>query len=221
MDKRLSLEELRDLENQLSKPTGEKGIAIGKTMYETNSSMTLSSYQTLALQNHDTILEIGHGNAEHLPLVLQLATELSYNGLEISETMYKQALLQKENALLNTIDFTLYNGVNIPFNKDSFTKLITVNTIYFWQNPKEFITEIARVLHPKGTAVITFANEAFMQTLPFVKDKFTLYTVEKLVTLLKESNLRLENSITKEELVISKTGKKVNRKYTIAILKHN
>ncbi len=212
--------QLLELEKQLSHPHGKNGIDVANTMFESNYTMILNSYQALTLQDNDTLLEIGHGNGAHLPMVLQLAKGIIFYGLEVSKTMYQEAKrLHFSKEKENQINFSLYKGNKIPYKKDSISKIVTVNTIYFWKNPKDFMKEIARVLKPNGTCIITFADESFMRKLPFVNNSFTLYNANAIKTLVLHTELTLKSIVNKQETVKSKTGDLVVRNYHIAIVK--
>jgi len=68
--------ELKILAQNLANPQGEKGIEIGEMMNATNIGMTLESIKALVIEDHDSILEIGHGNAGHLQDILNRAKNL-------------------------------------------------------------------------------------------------------------------------------------------------
>lgn len=215
----LTKKDLEGLEKQLSCPEGKEGIAVSKIMNETNISMTISSLTNLKLAEKDYVLELGHGNCGHLNHVFDYAQDISYFGLEISETMKNEAEKINRTKVLNKkASFYLYDGVSIPFSDHSFDKVVTVNTIYFWSHPKEFIKEIARVLKVNGVFVITFVEQDFMQTLPFVNNRFTLYNKSKILELILDTDLFLVEFIDKVENVKSKTGEMVNRHFVIVKL---
>lgn len=144
--------DLKILAQNLANPQGEKGIEIGEMMNATNIGMTLESIKTLLLEDGEKILEIGHGNAGHLKNILDKAKELKYTGIDISETMNKEAgNLNKE--FKDQAEFILYEGKKLPFEDEVFDKIFTVNTVYFWENPVDFLNEIYRVLKDSGTFV--------------------------------------------------------------------
>jgi SAM-dependent methyltransferase len=62
-----------------------------------------------------------------------------------------------QKLILNTrINFSLFYGIKIPFTDSYFDKIFTVNTIYFWIKPSDFISEIHRVLKVKEILIFTF-----------------------------------------------------------------
>ena len=209
----LSTKELEEIEKQLRCPTGENGVEIANNMNVSNLSMTLASIELLKLKRNERILEIGHGNCGHLKFILEEAPELSYVGLEISETMQKEA--KRINAKRRA-DFLLYDGHTLPFDENSFNKIISVNTIYFWNDAIGFLKEIERVLQVGGVFILTFALKSFMQKLPFVKSEFKLYNELELKELISSSNLEIDTITHKKERAQSKSGEIVNREFLIA-----
>ncbi len=217
----LTKEELQELENQLSCPTGHKGIETATLMNNTNIGMTTSSIDALHISDSNVVLELGHGNCGHLDYLLNKSAKLSYIGLEISETMKLEAEKQLiEKNFSSEISFKLYDGKKLPIEDNSIDRIFTVNTLYFWENPEEFLEEISRVLTENGICIVTFAQKDFMQKLPFVGNKFKLYNTTDLELLVKNSSLRINQLLHKTENVETKTGTSVERDFTIAILKH-
>lgn len=209
--------EFKILAQQLANPDGEMGKDVAKMMNETNISMTKESIKALQLSDNESVLELGHGNAGHLSYLLDFAENIHYTGLEISETMKSEAEKINEK-VLSQANFLLYDGKNIPFEDESFDKIMTVNTIYFWQNPLEFLNEIYRVLKDHGSFVLTFAKKDFMKTLPFTSD-FKLYNYEDIELLISQTNFKRMIKSDKEELIISKSGEHVKREYKVLTIK--
>ena len=216
MNQKFTEEQIRELENQLSCPNGEMGIELGKNMNQSNFGMTLNTIEFLDLENENSILELGHGNCGHLDKLLSMAEEIKYFGLEISEAMLNEA--KKYNSDKQA-EFKLYGGEIIPYSNKSFDKILSVNTVYFWENPERLINEIERTLKPSGICVLTYANKNFMKNLPFVGQKFKLFDQNEIKKLTEKSNLTIIESKELTEHVKSKTGEQVERYYTMTKLK--
>ncbi|WP_228448139.1 MULTISPECIES: class I SAM-dependent methyltransferase [unclassified Chryseobacterium] len=167
-------EELKILAQNLANPQGEKGVEIGEMMNATNIGMTLESIRTLLIEDDENILEIGHGNADHLKSILNLAKGLKYTGIDISETMHLESKRLNQK-FQDQADFILYEGKKLPFADKTFDKIFTVNTVYFWEDPVGFLNEIYRVLKDEGSFVLTFGQRDFMEKLPFTAYNFKLY----------------------------------------------
>lgn len=216
MNQNLTEKQIRELENQLSCPNGENGIKVGQIMNESNIGMTLNTIEFLELENQNSVLEIGYGNCGHLDKLLNSAKKINYCGIEISETMFNEA---KKNNADKPAEFKLYNGNEIPYPKQFFDKILSVNTIYFWSNTEKMIKEIERVLKPNGLCVLTYGNKEFMKSLPFVGQKFKLFGQNEIKKLVEKSNLKIVGTKELTDQVKSKTGKQVKRKYTMIKLK--
>ena len=212
-------EELQAIASQLKHPTGEKGIEMGNMMNETNINMTRHSIQNLQIEAGNKILELGHGNAGHVEFIFEQAENIKYYGLEMSELMFQEARQTNRNYVSQKqAFFSIYDGNTIPFEDNSFNKVFTVNTIYFWQEPEKLLSEIYRILQSKGILCITFAEESFMKQLPFTQFEFELYSTEKAEKLIEKSSFKIINKETLTEKVKSKTGELVDRSFTTLVL---
>lgn len=212
-------EELQAIASQLKHPTGEKGIEMGNMMNETNINMTKHSIQNLNISKENKILELGHGNAGHVEFLFEQAENLKYYGLEMSELMFQEARQINRNFVSQKqAFFSLYDGNKIPFEDESFDKVFTVNTIYFWQQPQKLLLEIYRVLKPNGNFCLTFAEEDFMKKLPFTQFEFELYSTEKVQDLIQKTPFQIVYTEAQTEKVKSKTGELVDRAFTTIVL---
>lgn len=204
---------------QLSCPEGEQGLETAGMMHKNNFGMTMASIDALDLENGDAVLELGPASCGHLGELLSRAENLSYRGLEISETMQREAT-EKQAAFVSSgqAEFLLYDGAKIPFEAEAFDKVMTVNTLYFWEKPDLLIREIYRVLKPGGAFALTFADKTFMQKLPFVKYRFRLYDREDVLALTKDLDWSVE-FIGKTEQVESNAGQFVERDFSVAVIR--
>jgi SAM-dependent methyltransferase len=218
----LDKEELNQLAQQLRCPNGEQGITVGELLDDTNKRMILESIKSLEIKNKHRILELGYGNGSHLPEILKQANNVKYFGMEISKVMQQQAAKINAKYVKKLMaSFQMYDGQNVPYVLNFFDRILTVNTIYFWNNPTSFLNEIHRVLKPNGIFVVSFAKRSFMKKLPFVSQTnvFNLYDNSTLEHLVANTQFELLDIKDKKESVKSKTGDWVDREYTIAVLR--
>lgn len=211
--------DLKILAQNLANPQGERGIQIGEMMHATNIGMTLESIHSLLIEDSEHILEIGHGNAGHLKSFLKIAKDLKYTGIDISETMHNEAK-NLNSEFKDQADFVLYEGEKLPFEDEVFDKIFTVNTVYFWNKPVEYLNEIYRVLKDNGTFILTFGQRDFMETLPFTAYDFTLYSNDEMEELISKTQFKRMKISEKEEEIKSKTGDElIKRIYTVLTIK--
>lgn len=212
-------EQLRAIEQQLRCPSGAMGVEMGQRMNEFNQAMVLHTIRALEMQVEEVILELGHGNGGHLEYLLQQAPELEYHGLDISDTMHEQAkiinqqLIQQQN-----VDFQLYNGLKLPFEEQFFDKIMTVNTIYFWENHPQLMQEIGRVLKPQGKAIITFANRSYMEASPAVGELFTIVDKEDVQQWASSAGLQVLQFVDLQDQIENSAQEWVRRDFTLAVL---
>ena len=214
----LTKQELKAIEIQLSCPSGEKGVEMGHAMHEGNIGMTLATIDALCIDEKDVVLEIGHGNCGHLKQIFAVSKPARYIGLEISKTMHEEAQKQLSEVNDATIEFKLYAGDVLPLERESIDKIMTVNTVYFWKEPLCFFKEIARVLKKGGTCIVAFAEKSFMETLPFVNAKFSLYHINDIERLSEQAGMAGKETFSKKEIVKSKAGDFIERSYLLMIL---
>ncbi|NQX84751.1 MAG: class I SAM-dependent methyltransferase [Flavobacteriaceae bacterium] len=220
MTKPLSASDLKALEAQLYCPSGVLGVDIGKRLHQNNIGMTMGSVDAMQLSKGDCVLEIGHGNCGHLYALLSKAEHLNYQGLEISELMKTEAERINQELCANyPVKFQLYDGLTLPYNGAIFHKIVSVNTIYFWQEPLGFLNQMYDILQPNGICVIAFALKDFMETLPFVGNYFRLYATADFKVLVGQSKFDSVSITTHEEAVMNKANEPVKRTYAIAVLK--
>ncbi len=223
---RSSLEEkkLSDIAYQLSCPTGVDGIEMGALLNRTNQEMIAKSISLLRIDDRNRVLELGHGNCSHLEDVLKYGPQVKYFGLEISKTMQRESEgVNRKYLSKNRASFQLYDGFKIDYVSNFFERIFTVNTIYFWENPKALLSEIYRVLKPEGLFVLTFVNSNSMKNLPYVSESnlFELYDIHKLRRLIYNTNFEILDIKKEEERVKNKLGKWVFRDYLAVVLRKN
>lgn len=215
--KDMTEEQLAALASQLSCPTGEHGLEVADMMHAGNIGMTTAAIEALNIRNGAAVLELGHGSAAHLGLILDKGADVTYTGLEISETMHVEAKQQNaEFVSQKRAHFALYNGNDIPFPDDSFDAILTVNTVYFWENHLHLLRELFRVLKPGGTFALTFAQKDFMQHLPFTKYGFQLFSNDDISALVHQTDFQLIEISVHEEVVTTRTGESVTRQFSVA-----
>ncbi len=219
MSKHTLSENFKEIAKQLRCPSGGKGIEIAHAMNETNSGMTSKTIHSLNIQKKDSILELGHGNAMHLSTLFQIEDELIYTGLDISPLMNAEALRINSN-LINSgkASFKLYDKLPIPFADEYFNKIFTVNTIYFWENPKLMLQEFYRILKPNGLCCITFIHKEFMADLPFTSFNFEFFDIDRIKNISTDTDFDILEPINNTEIVTSHEGADIQRPYTIVRL---
>jgi ubiquinone/menaquinone biosynthesis C-methylase UbiE len=216
MDHKEQQPDWQEMARQLSCPDGENGIKTGNMMNQTNGNMTATAIRKLKLQDGETVLEIGPGNGSHITALLNQAGNLHYTGLDISATMLAEAArINAAYVAEGSVTLLQADGEHIDTADNSFDKIFTVNTLYFWKDPAAYLAEIIRVMKSGAALVLTFATRDFMENLPFVQYGFTLYTREEVEQLLTAGGLHIDGVFEEKEQVTSNTGDMVDRNFVV------
>lgn len=220
MNKKLSSEEIDVLSIQLSRPVGEKGLEIAANMDRTNEAMIAEAVAFAEIKPGNKILEIGHGSSRHVKGVLADHQAIKYHGVEISETMHELALSLHQAAIESgDAQFHLTDGKTLPFADGYFDRIFTINTVYFWSEPKAYMAEITRTLKPEGIFAMAFGERDFMKDLPFTKANFTLYSQQDVAALISSAGLQITAAKKIEDTVLNNAGETVNRQFSVIAAK--
>lgn len=209
---KLTENELQQLAKQLRCPDNNGGLQVVEMMNATNANIINQAIASLQLQADDSVLEIGPGNGSHIKDILNV-TDVKYYGADISEAMVSECNSRFiDNSNVNVVHS---DGNTIPFPDLTFTKIFTVNTIYFWENPIDYTSEIARVTKPGGLLSIGYIPKRIMQNIPFSKYGFTLYSEDAVRNLLENTGFSISDEITETELVTSNSSQQIEREFVI------
>ncbi|KIO75116.1 hypothetical protein TH53_22540 [Pedobacter lusitanus] len=208
--------DFKELAGQLSCPSGAQGVKTAESMAATNGNMIALTISALNPKPNDVLLEIGPGNGFHVPALLNEIKYLLYYGVDISPLMVSEAIkLNKDAVTSGRADFSLSDGEKLNFAADFFTKIFTVNTLYFWKDPKAYAVEILRVLRPGGIFSLTFGTREFMEKLPFTPYDFHLYSQHEAEELLRGCGFSIISVNLHTEKVRSIAGEEVERDMVI------
>ncbi len=158
----------------------------GKLLFAWMTPKTISharwTADLLEIQSEDKIMEIGFGNGANIQLLLQKANRGSVTGVEISKTAIEMASKKNLKAISEgRVNLYLAPGNALPSENNVFDKACSIATAYVIQNPEEVITEMFRVLKPKGRAAITFpVRENFIRFKPVATPGFYLHELKDL-----------------------------------------
>ena len=186
--------DFRTIASQLRLPEGAIGKEVGATMNKGNRLMNLEAIKHLGISDNDNILEIGMGNGFFVKDILSAANDVNYYGCDFSGTMVEEAILLNKSYEKNA-HFLLAQAASLPFEDGFFIKVLTVNTIYFWENPSQTLAEIRRVLKPNGSLIISLRPKSLMDKLPFTEFGFTTYTKDNAVNLLGTNHFEIISAI--------------------------
>ena len=140
--------------------------------------------EVLNLSSTDRVLDLGCGNG-HITEYLHDLTGAFYEGVDISEEAIRQAH-KRVQAKKGRLVFHVGNMNQLDFPQQSFSAVISIDTIYYVNSLEETLKQMVEVLKPNGQMGIFFTQwinnlEAKARLLPEATD---------LAMLLKKYNLK-------------------------------
>ena len=179
----------RVLSLQARKPTGFIGrYLMTKIFNEGNADLNSFVMDMLELESKDRVLEIGFGTGKLIDQMAAITTGGVVEGIDFSEVMLKQAgKVNKHNISNGKVRLQRGECITLPYENESFNKLCSINTLYFWKDPDKYFLEMFRVIKPGGIIAIGFRDDKQMSSLNLSSDVFTTYSQIEVVSLLSNA----------------------------------
>ena len=178
-----------EIAKQLSRPTGFFGKLIGLGMKFGNRSLNEWTIEQLNLNPSDRVLEVGFGPGLSIKLVAEKVTNGWVVGIDCSKTMLDQAN-RRNAAAIESGRVELKHGdvSSLPYDNDAFDKVFAVQVLYFWEEPLVILSELKRVLKPRGKIVLSILDKKDLERKPITQTGlFNLYSVEEIVELFSQA----------------------------------
>lgn len=207
-----------ELAKQLRCPSGDVGVKVGNIMYSSNSNMIYKTIDRLNFKGGGHILELGFGNGHHLPYLFSKDKDILYDGVEISETMLKEAsefnndLIKQRKVALSIGD----DSGKLAFMDKTFDSCFSINTIYFWEEPSKYFQDIYRVLKSEGQLTLAYIQKDFALKQNFVTDDiFYFHKTEWLIRLMTNIGFYNIEQWQYMENTTNKLGQSVVRPFVV------
>ncbi|MEA5616614.1 class I SAM-dependent methyltransferase [Cronbergia sp. UHCC 0137] len=188
------------LARQLGFPTGLFGHLLLKMLNKNNAAMNDLVLQMLKLETGNRVLEIGFGGGDLIDKIvntkkpiLTVGIERSLDAVTLCQRRFQQIINQ------NKLELHLADATKLPLPNDYFNQICTVNTIYFWIDTAQVLSECHRVLIPGGKLVISYASKAFLEQKKFTQHGFTAYETTQIETILKAAGFTEINTISHQD----------------------
>lgn len=194
-------DELKAVAAQLRQPHGEHAAQVAEMMNEGNRNINLNTIEVLqGLDQAHHLLEIGMGNGHFVQDVLAIGSSVRYTGCDYSPEMVAEA--RERNAKYverGQAEFCLGQADQLPFDNEQFDAAFSINTVYFWEQPQEVLTELARVLKADGHLLLAIRPKSQMQHYPFTGYGFTLYEPGELAALVETGPFEVVDTLEMPE----------------------
>jgi len=124
----------------------------GDHMEEDHLPIVLPTLDLMKLEPKDRVLDVGCGTGWLPRLIAGRVAKGSVVGIDLSDEMIARA--QKASAGIANLTFQIGGADHIPAPDSTFTKVISVESAYYWPDPARGLREIGRVLRTGGSAWI-------------------------------------------------------------------
>ena len=141
--------------NQCSQPAGWLGRLNLWRMNISHSRLTDWGLGHVAIQPHDTILDIGCGGGRTVSKLAGIATQGRVVGVDYSETSVEKS--SKTNVKwIDTGRVEIRQGAvsQLPFPDNSFDLITAVETHFWWPDLPNDLREVFRVIRPGGMLIL-------------------------------------------------------------------
>ena len=182
---------------QARKPTGLFGRFVMSMIFDKgNAFLNQCVNKLMAVNENDRILEIGFGTGQ---LIYEMAHHIKgglVEGIEFSDEMISIAKNRNERHIKNgKVKILKGNFDHYGFKVNSYDKICTINTIYFWQEPEKTAQKIAEILKPGGKFITAFEDILQLRDRKLDEDIFHLYSAFEVKDLLFNSGFLTDVSI--------------------------
>ncbi|WP_226671369.1 class I SAM-dependent methyltransferase [Metabacillus litoralis] len=168
---------IKSFKKQFSKPDGFLGVIAGKIMALENRKLNSWTISSLGIKDHDVVLEIGYGSGMSMEKILKQHKNIMIDGIDVSETMQKQAAKRLDHDIKNQKVHLMIGDVEkVNLNPCTYNKIMTVNNYTIWDHPEKGLANLYDSLKPKGKIAITMQpreeNASSAKTRMFAKQIF-------------------------------------------------
>ena len=141
------------------RPRGILGRLGGIVMARTNANCGRWVSDLLAVQQSDSVLEVGFGPGVVIRHLTELTPSGHISGIGPSQEMVDQAR-DRNSAAIRTGRLDLQRGSveSLPFGDNSFDQALAINSMQVWPDALAGLRELRRVLKPGGKIALGFTR---------------------------------------------------------------
>ena len=198
--------------NNFAKPNGIGGKITTKIMNIMNQRQYKSILRNINMEQNNSILDIGFGNGYLLMKLFEKNIPIKLYGIEISEDMFNIVSMKNKRIIeKGVLKIFLENISKTSFEQNTFDKIYTINTFYFWTELEKCFYEIKRILKTDGIFFNVIYAKSLLDKIKYTKYGFNKYTVEEIEKITRKNGMEIIKTIeinkNKSYCIISKNIK--------------
>ena len=192
----------RFFSEQARKPTGLFGRLVMSIIFDKgNANINRFVYELMSVRKDDHILEVGFGTGKLIYEMAKRIDEGLIEGVDFSSTMVSIAQRRNKKYIAKgKVRIIEGDFDEMSFKGESFNKVCSINTIYFWPEPETTAKNIANILKPGGMFVVAFEDIAQLEQRQLSNEVFRLYSKDDVKNLLINAGFSKGVSIKSREI---------------------
>jgi arsenite methyltransferase len=136
-----------------------------------NAALNDAVFDNLALKPFDRVLEIGFGGGYLLGRMSTVVTDGLLAGVDISPAMVSHCEKRFRKMIREgKLELKRAAAESLPYPLANFTKVCSTNSIFYWQDIGQAMSEIERVLRPGGNLMLCFTSKESLAMRNFAAD---------------------------------------------------
>lgn len=148
-------------ERMFGQPEGWLGRLGGRLMTIGKQEQAAWAIDLLRIEPDHDVLEIGFGPGVAIEQLDRIVTDGSVVGVDPSQTMLEMAQTRNAEAVeAGRVDLRLAGAGALPFEDDTFDRVLAINTTQAWPDLDDALAEIGRVLRDGGRVALAFGGHA-------------------------------------------------------------
>ena len=172
-------------------PHGLLGRLVAHIMARQTSADNKRAIELLGARDNDDILDAGSGHGASIAHLARLFPQAHITGVDNSDVMMKVAR-RANRSFIGKGQVTLEpaGSEDLPFADNTFDKIFSVHTLYFWNPIETHLAEFSRVLKPSGRIVLGFrpAEDAIV-VARFPSSVYRFRTTDEVTNLMESVGL--------------------------------
>ena len=182
--------------NNFGNPCGFGGKISVKIMNLINQRQYKAVLENIKLEPDNIVLDIGFGNGYLIEKLFKKNIPVKIYGIEISNDMFNFVSAKNRRLIENgRLKLFLEDIAGTSFAENTFDKIYTVNTMYFWHDLDKSFSEIKRILKPDGIFLNAVYTKKYLDKIIYTKYGFNKYGVEEIEKITENNGLKIIETI--------------------------
>jgi ubiquinone/menaquinone biosynthesis C-methylase UbiE len=178
--------------NNFGNPNGFGGRISTKIINLMNQKPYKTVLENIKLEPDNIILDIGFGNGYLFKKLFEKNIPVKIYGIEISNDMLNDVSIKYRRIIeKGNLKLLLEDISKTSFEKNTFDKIYTISTIYFWKELNKSLSEIKRILKPNGIFLNVMYTKEYFDKIIFTKYGFKKYTIEEIKKATENNGMRI------------------------------